>query len=214
MVTYPSDTVFVCASLAFPVMLNRLSSGGYQPSFSSRQRMLMCHYKILFAGMHFGTTAGQNEWQLMLLAALEWAHREGWLILSFYTIHLQSTWLSAFFSQREISGFPAGSPRSQCVMTTKHFQGRLGVREDATKRSLRPCHCPQHAARNRLMTDTFEKASNCGLSTSNSEQNGGSVAHKIISQQLKCSLYFYATYPQKLKSSTEYFPNDSKGRQN
>lgn len=100
------------------------------------------------------------------------------------------------FSQRAICGFPAGSPRSQCVMTTKHLQGHVGVREDATKHNLRPCHCPLHAARNSLMTDTFKKASNCGLSTSNYEQNGGSVAHKIISQQLKRSLYVYATYPE------------------
>ena len=96
--TYPGDTLCVCSSLAVPVMSNRLSSRGYQLSSSSRVCMLMCHYKILFAGMHSGNAVGQNEWELMLLAALEWAHREGWLILSFYTIHLQSTWLSAFFS--------------------------------------------------------------------------------------------------------------------
>lgn len=71
MVTYRIDTVFVCSSLAVPVMGNRLSSRGYQLSSSSGVCMLMCHYKIWLVGMHFGNTVGQNEWELMLLAALE-----------------------------------------------------------------------------------------------------------------------------------------------
>lgn len=93
----PTDVLLVCSSLVASFMLNRLFSTRYHLSSSSKVWMLMCHYEVSFVGMHFGNTCQANEWKLMLLAALEWAHREGWLILSFYTIHLQSTWLSAFF---------------------------------------------------------------------------------------------------------------------
>ena len=95
--TYLFHTVIVCSSLARPVKSSSRSCRDYQLSTSSGARMLMCHRKILFFRECFlGTGSGRGK--VMLRAALEWAHREGWLILSFYTIHLQSTWLSAFFS--------------------------------------------------------------------------------------------------------------------
>lgn len=92
---------------------------------------------------------GIPKWDLILPATLEWACGEGSLILSFCTIHLQSTWLSALyfflllFSQLAVCGFPTGSPQSQSVMTAKHSLGRWGVAEEATKRDLQPCHCPR-----------------------------------------------------------------------
>lgn len=65
-----TDTVFVCSSLPVLSCETDFLVGGYQLSSSSRAGMLMCHHKM-FAGMHFRNTVGQNEWELMLLAALE-----------------------------------------------------------------------------------------------------------------------------------------------
>lgn len=90
MATCPTDTVCF-SSLAVPVMWNRLPSRGHL------QAGCTCWCVAIRYGFQ-ECILGKTEWELMLLAALEWAHREGWLILSFYTIHLQSTWLSAFFS--------------------------------------------------------------------------------------------------------------------
>lgn len=92
MVTYSIDAVFALHLLSLSFQTDYLIgaiSCHLQTGCTCR-----CVTKISFGGMRFGN----NEWELMLLATLEWAHREGLLILSFYTIHLQSTWLSAFFS--------------------------------------------------------------------------------------------------------------------
>lgn len=54
---------------------------------------------------------------------------------------------------------------------------------------------PLHAARNSLMTDTFKKHQIVACQCQIMNKKGGLVAHKLISQQLKCSLYLYDTYP-------------------
>lgn len=85
-----------------------------------------CVATISFAGMHFG----KSEWELMSLAASEWACGEGSLIPSFSTVHLQSTWLSPFFFfplNRRLAASPQDLP-AVCVLWL----------QNASKRERRP----------------------------------------------------------------------------
>lgn len=102
-------------------------------------------------------------------------------------------------------------------MTTKHFQGRLGVRKEATKCNLQPMSLstvtaasPVHAARNSLMTGTFGKRQIVACQRQIRNKKGGSLAHEFINQQLECLMYIHATYPDDLNPtnivSTEHSP--------
>lgn len=124
-------------------------------------------------GNAFCNTGGQNEWKLMWRGALEWVCRRGTLILSFYTIHLQSTWLSAFSSTGNLwppcwicwkpvccncSTLP-GLPVSKRGRPLNAACLPITVLTDSCQ--------PTAGCQEELNDSRFEKASNCGLSASN-----------------------------------------------
>lgn len=151
--TWGAPSLIALMQLLFvPFMSNIIYSCLSAIIFKQNAHADLWHVMILFLGKTFWERGGTKWMKASAPSSLgsSLQRRVANPIIRHHSCATHLAFRFFFFSQQAICGFPAGSLRSQCVMTTKHFQGRLGVRQEATKYSLRP----RHASRWQLPTQT------------------------------------------------------------